>query len=42
VFGGYNLNRVLGDLEVYRFATSHWEDQHGHELGMLSKSQGQV
>ncbi|XP_021929069.1 multiple epidermal growth factor-like domains protein 8 [Zootermopsis nevadensis] len=32
VFGGYNLNKVLGDLEVYRFATSHWEDQHGNEL----------
>lgn len=40
VFGGYNLNDVLGNLEVYRFATSHWEDEHGNELGMLNKQLG--
>lgn len=35
VFGGYNLNKVLSNLEVYRFETSRWEDEHGNELGML-------
>nr|CAD7427120.1 unnamed protein product [Timema monikensis] len=29
VFGGYNLNQVLGDLSVYRFETSRWEDEKG-------------
>ncbi|KAF7989739.1 hypothetical protein HCN44_008413 [Aphidius gifuensis] len=29
VFGGYDLNYVLGDLQVYRFNTSQWEDEHG-------------
>lgn len=38
VFGGYNLNSVLGNLEVYRFATSHWEDENGNELGMIAGS----
>ncbi|XP_015121638.1 multiple epidermal growth factor-like domains protein 8 [Diachasma alloeum] len=32
VFGGYDLNYVLGDLEVYRFNTSQWEDEHGSVL----------
>ncbi|PSN57394.1 Multiple epidermal growth factor-like domains protein 8 [Blattella germanica] len=32
VFGGYNLNNVLGDLEVYRFSSSHWEDENGNQL----------
>ncbi|GFG35976.1 hypothetical protein Cfor_03559, partial [Coptotermes formosanus] len=32
VFGGYNLNNVLSNLEVYRFETSRWEDEHGNEL----------
>jgi hypothetical protein len=36
VFGGYNLNSVLGSLEVYRFDTSRWEDEHGNELGMIT------
>jgi hypothetical protein len=36
VFGGYNLNNVLGNLEVYRFDTSRWEDEHGNELGMIT------
>lgn len=34
VFGGYNLNYVLSDLEIYRFAKSHWEDEDGNVLGM--------
>ncbi|GLH01298.1 Laminin subunit alpha [Gryllus bimaculatus] len=32
VFGGYDLNRVLGDLVIYRFNTSHWEDEEGNIL----------
>jgi hypothetical protein len=40
VFGGYNLNKVLSNLEVYRFETSRWEDEHGNELGMLYKMPG--
>ncbi|XP_023314938.1 multiple epidermal growth factor-like domains protein 8 isoform X2 [Trichogramma pretiosum] len=32
VFGGYNLNYVLSDLEIYRFSKSHWEDEDGHVL----------
>ena len=40
VFGGYNLNNVLSNLEVYRFETSRWEDEHGNELGMLNKVPG--
>lgn len=35
VFGGYNLNYVLSDLEIYRFSTSQWEDEHGNILGMI-------
>ena len=35
MFGGYNLNKVLSNVEVYRFETSRWEDEHGNELGML-------
>jgi hypothetical protein len=38
VFGGYNLNSVLGNLEVYRFEMSHWEDEHGIVLGMITGS----
>lgn len=34
VFGGYDLNYVLGDLEIYRFNTSQWENEHGEILGM--------
>lgn len=30
LFGGYDLNNVLGNLEVYRFNTSTWEDEHGN------------
>lgn len=30
VFGGYDLNNVLGTLEVYRFKTSTWEDENGN------------
>ncbi|KAK0091776.1 hypothetical protein PV326_002712 [Microctonus aethiopoides] len=29
VFGGYNLNYVLDNLEIYRFNTSEWEDEYG-------------
>lgn len=29
VFGGYDLNRVLGLLEVYAFSSSQWRDENG-------------
>ncbi|KAJ4443468.1 hypothetical protein ANN_05140, partial [Periplaneta americana] len=32
VFGGYNLNTVLSELEIYHFATNKWEDENGNEL----------
>ncbi|KYM76277.1 Multiple epidermal growth factor-like domains protein 8 [Atta colombica] len=32
VFGGYDLNYILSDLEVYRFSTSEWEDEYGSIL----------
>lgn len=35
VFGGYDLNHILGDLEVYRFSTSQWENEYGDILGRL-------
>lgn len=34
VFGGYNLNYVLDNLEIYRFNTSEWEDEYGTILGI--------
>lgn len=33
VFGGYNLNVILDNLEVYRFNTSQWEDENGKVSG---------
>lgn len=33
IFGGYDLNYILSDLEVYRFSTSQWEDEYGTVLG---------
>lgn len=33
IFGGYDLNRVLDNLEIYRFNTSQWEDERGRVLG---------
>ncbi|XP_063223363.1 multiple epidermal growth factor-like domains protein 8 [Bacillus rossius redtenbacheri] len=38
VFGGYDLNRVLGDLAVYRFETSQWEDEEGNLLDGVSST----
>ncbi|EDS32341.1 laminin subunit gamma-3 [Culex quinquefasciatus] len=32
VFGGYNLNKVLGSLSIYRFNTSRWENEWGVSL----------
>ncbi|XP_058808805.1 multiple epidermal growth factor-like domains protein 8 isoform X2 [Phymastichus coffea] len=32
VFGGYNLNYILSDLEIYRFSVSQWEDDYGTVL----------
>lgn len=32
VFGGYNLNTVLGNLEIYNFQTSNWRNENGEVL----------
>lgn len=32
VFGGYDLNEVLGSMEVFRFSTSLWEDSDGNVI----------
>lgn len=32
VFGGYDLNQILGDLAIYKFNTSQWEDHLGSVL----------
>ncbi|KAI4465589.1 netrin/laminin-related [Holotrichia oblita] len=32
VFGGYNLNEILGQLEIYHFQNSTWTDEFGKEL----------
>lgn len=32
MFGGYDLNNIIDSLQVYRFATSHWEDEWGIPL----------
>ncbi|XP_039280047.1 multiple epidermal growth factor-like domains protein 8 isoform X2 [Nilaparvata lugens] len=40
IFGGYDLNHVLGDLVVFRFNTSSWEDEHGTPMAGVSKSSG--
>ncbi|XP_015608730.1 multiple epidermal growth factor-like domains protein 8 isoform X2 [Cephus cinctus] len=39
VFGGYDLNFILSDLEVYRFNTNQWEDEHGTVLEGLSSTE---
>lgn len=33
VFGGFDLNKVLGDLSIYKFNTSSWESQNGNFSG---------
>lgn len=35
VFGGYDLNHILGDLMVFRFNTSNWEDENGTPISKL-------
>lgn len=32
VFGGYDLNNVVDALEIYRFSTNQWENEHGLRL----------
>lgn len=32
VFGGYDLNRVLDEMEVFRFKDNKWTDENGKEL----------
>lgn len=38
VFGGYDLNNVLGDLSIFRFSTNRWEDENGATLGKKKKT----
>lgn len=33
VFGGYDLNNILGDLVVFRFNSSMWYDQNDNIIG---------
>lgn len=35
VFGGYDLNQILGDLVVFRFNTSMWYDQNDNIIGII-------
>lgn len=35
VFGGYDLNSVLGDLLIFRFNLSQWEDEEGNLISKL-------
>lgn len=35
VFGGYDLNNILGDLVVFRFNTSMWYDENENIIGKL-------
>ncbi|XP_043253802.1 multiple epidermal growth factor-like domains protein 8 [Colletes gigas] len=39
VFGGYDLNYILSDLEVYQFSTSQWEDAYGNVLEGTSSAE---
>ncbi|XP_076283094.1 multiple EGF like domains 8 isoform X4 [Lasioglossum baleicum] len=39
VFGGYDLNDILSDLEVYQFSTSQWEDAYGNVLERTSSAE---
>lgn len=32
VFGGWNLNEVLGALQIFRFKTNMWENENGQLL----------
>lgn len=32
VFGGYDLNNVIGSLEIFKFNTSTWEDENGNVI----------
>lgn len=34
IYGGYDLNRVLGDMEIYQFNQSRWVDANGKTLKM--------
>lgn len=33
VFGGYDLNNILGDLVIFRFNSSTWYDQDDNVIG---------
>lgn len=35
VFGGYDLNNILGDLVVFRFNNSMWYDQNDNIIGNI-------
>lgn len=36
IFGGYNLNEVIGRLEIFRFNTSQWQDENGELISESS------
>lgn len=36
VFGGYDLNTILGDLVIFRFNHSQWEDEDGKTISKLT------
>lgn len=35
IFGGYDLNNILGDLVVFRFNTSMWYDRNDNVIGNI-------
>jgi len=35
IFGGYDLNNILGDLVVFRFNTSMWYDRNDNVIGKI-------
>lgn len=38
VFGGYDLNRIMGSMQVYRFGKNVWENEFGMEIQSRYKS----
>lgn len=38
VFGGYNLNSALGNMVIFRFNHSQWEDEDGELISKFDKN----
>ncbi|CAH0390198.1 unnamed protein product [Bemisia tabaci] len=36
IFGGFNLNKILGDLMIFRLANNRWEDENGNVIENVS------